>query len=47
MPAGRTVVAGQSVGTLTVPGVDGVDHTTVVTKTAGTGPTLMWRLTRL
>ncbi|HEY5245336.1 MAG TPA: hypothetical protein VIJ60_06680 [Acidimicrobiales bacterium] len=46
-PAGRTVTAGQSVGTLTAPGVDGVDHTTVVTKTAGTGPSLMWRLTRL
>jgi serine-type D-Ala-D-Ala carboxypeptidase (penicillin-binding protein 5/6) len=46
-PAGRTVSAGQSVGTLTAAGVDGVDHTTLATKAAGAGPTVMWRLTRL
>jgi serine-type D-Ala-D-Ala carboxypeptidase (penicillin-binding protein 5/6) len=46
-PGGKTVSKGQSVGTLTTAGVDGVGSTPLVTSDQGSGPSLSWRLTRL
>ncbi|HEX3947856.1 MAG TPA: hypothetical protein VHW47_09120 [Acidimicrobiales bacterium] len=46
-PDGRTVGKGQTVGSVGTTEVDGVHGTAVTANTAGSGPSLSWRLTRL
>jgi D-alanyl-D-alanine carboxypeptidase (penicillin-binding protein 5/6) len=45
-PGGRTVYAGEPMGTVTTPDVVGVDSSRLMVGRSGSGPSLQWRLTR-